>query len=65
MKTEFICRVTRRAYNIKKIFNDFSQLPRSAEYNDTIYICNAVNYLPMLYDIYITPSGKFYARLIT
>ena len=58
MKTQLFCGVTARAYNIKKILKDFSQLPRSAEYYATIYGAD-------IYDIYLTTSGQYYARLIT
>jgi hypothetical protein len=58
MKTQLYCGATARAYNIKKILKDFSQLPRSAEYYATIYGAD-------IYDIYLTTSGQYYARLIT
>lgn len=65
MKTQLYCGVSSRAYNVKKIVKDFSQLPRSAEYYATIYKCDVKKPLPDLYDIYLTTSGQYYARLIT
>jgi hypothetical protein len=56
-KTQIYCAVTSRAYNVRKIFNDFSQLPQSAEYYATIYGA-------AMYDIYLTTAGQYYARLI-
>lgn len=57
-KTQLHCGVSSRAYKVKKIVKDFSQLPRSAEYYATIYG-------PEIYDIYLTTAGQYYARLIT
>ena len=57
-KIQLHCGVTSRAYKVKRIFKEFTQLPRSAEYFTTIYG-------PDIYDIYMTTRGQYYARLIT